>query len=221
MFYVKILKNFSRLSEKDINVYLDHTKKKENQMNTTDLFVELVVIGVGVVIWISVLVLTLFGYHWVPWKNISAIIVLLPFLALTYMLGIIIDRLADKIFENWSKKIRKQYFLIDSEYHVARTYTYTYANEKIIDLFEYSRSRMRISRSWSINNLILLISAPMLIWVRFPNLLPNLRTSILIFSIIMFGLFTFASVFSWASLTKNEYKKLAETYNFLKQERNP
>jgi hypothetical protein len=189
-------------------------------MSTTDLFVELVVIGAGVIIWVSILALTQFGYHWVPWKEISGIVVLLPFLALTYFLGIIFDRLADKSFSNWNKKIRKQYFLSDAEYHVARTYTYTHANEKVIDLFEYSKSRMRICRSWSIHSLIILFSVPIFIFVRLPNLQPNSRTSIVIFSTILFGSCTFASTFSWTSLTSNEYRRLAETYNFLKNKKN-
>jgi hypothetical protein len=189
-------------------------------MNTTALFVELIVIGAGFGIWLSILVLTVFNYDWVPWKDISSIIVLIPFISIVYALGIILDRIADRSFDHWSRKIFKKYFSSVSEYHTIKNYIYTNANEKIINLFEYSRVRMRISRAWSINNILILISIPLFIWIRFPKLQSNTKTSLLIFSTITFGLFTTASLFSWANLTNSEYKQLIGTYKFLKSENN-
>src|SRR5579871_6842915 len=65
-------------------------------MGTTDLFVELIVIGVGAVGWISLFALTLVGYDR-PLINtvIGTPAAAVPALAFTYLLGIIVDRIAD------------------------------------------------------------------------------------------------------------------------------
>ena len=35
-------------------------------MSTTDLFVDLMVIGIGAAIWLILLIFSIFGYEWVP-----------------------------------------------------------------------------------------------------------------------------------------------------------
>lgn len=188
-------------------------------MNTTALFVELIIIGVGAVIWLSILILSLFGYTWVPWKEITSIIALVPFLAITYTLGIAFDRLADQIFSKWDKKLRKGRFPNNEEYHTVRTYVYTHATDKVIDLFEYGRSRLRISRAWSVHNLILSIIIPIFTWTRFSGTLLTTRILITVFSVISLGLYALVALLAWRRLANNDYTRLVETYKFLKHER--
>jgi hypothetical protein len=156
-------------------------------MNTTALFVEFIIIGSGAITWLALLCLSLFGYAWVHWDKVTSIVALIPFLALVYSLGIVIDRLSDLIFSKWDKKIRLNTFPNNAEYHTARTYVYTYATDKILNLFEYGRSRIRISRAWFINHLMLMVSIPIFVWTQLSKSPTSLQINITIFSIIIFG----------------------------------
>ncbi|NJN21306.1 MAG: hypothetical protein HC812_09070 [Leptolyngbya sp. RL_3_1] len=68
-------------------------------MSTTDLFVELLIIGVGAAIGLFLLVLTVFGYGWLAWDGLLSLPALLPILAIVYVLGIVVDRFSDRLFE--------------------------------------------------------------------------------------------------------------------------
>jgi hypothetical protein len=138
---------------------------------------------------------------------------------LIYSLGIVIDRLSDQLFSKQDKKLRSNIFSNNSEYHFARTYVYTYGTSQIINLFEYGRSRIRISRAWFINYLMLMISIPIFIWTRFPNIQLNLRIQITFFGIIVLGLCSIATLVAWGKLVENDYKRLTETYEFIKAEK--
>jgi hypothetical protein len=188
-------------------------------MNTTALFVEFIIIGSGAITWLALLCLSLFGYAWVHWDKVTSIVALIPFLALVYSLGIVIDRLSDLIFSKWDKKIRLNTFPNNAEYHTARTYVYTYATDKILNLFEYGRSRIRISRAWFINHLMLMVSIPIFVWTQLSKSPTSLQINITIFSIIIFGLSSIATLITWEKLIINDYKRLIETYEFLKIER--
>jgi hypothetical protein len=188
-------------------------------MNTTALFVEFIIIGSGTMSWLSLLVLSLFGYTWVPWDKVTSIVALIPFIVLIYSLGIVIDRLSDQLFSKRDKKLRSNVFSDNLKYHFARTYVYTYGTTQIINLFEYGRSRIRISRAWFINYLMLMISIPIFIWTRFPNIQLNLRIQITIFGIIVLGLCSIATLVAWEKLVENDYKRLTETYEFIKAEK--
>jgi len=103
---------------------------------------------------------------------------------------------------------------------MARTYTYTYATDKIVNLFEYGRSRIRISRSWFINNLMLIFSIPIFVWTQFANVPFTLRLSITFFGLIVFSVFSIATFITWKKLVINDYQRLLETYTFLRSEKN-
>ncbi|MBW4525378.1 MAG: hypothetical protein KME18_09325 [Phormidium tanganyikae FI6-MK23] len=186
-------------------------------MNTTNLFVELIVIGAGAFFWILLFTLSLFGYNWLPWEKVTASpAILLPLLTVTYVLGIVVDRLADSLFSKRDKKLRYTHgFSSNDEYHIARNHVYTHAVDKIIALSEYGRSRLRISRAWSINFVMLVLNSLVLVWTRLTNLPQSTRWVISIFCIVMFG-FGAATTFSaWRKLAINDYKRLKETYVFL------
>ncbi|MGJ3245691.1 MAG: hypothetical protein ACFE0I_06400 [Elainellaceae cyanobacterium] len=188
-------------------------------MNTTDLFVEIIVIGIGGIIWLSLLIFSFLDYQWILWDRATAFISLIPFLAITYVLGIILDRIADQIFKACDKKLRKVQFSSNEEYHSARNYTYTYASEKIIGLFEYGRSRLRISRAWNINFVLIAISLTIFIWKNFTDtsLDNKLKLTFVVVSVCGFG--ATSSFLAWKKLAKNDYKRLKEMIDFLKQQK--
>lgn len=52
-------------------------------MGTTDLFVELIVIGMGSTVWIFFLIISIFGFSWVDFNKLFSLPALFPFLSLT------------------------------------------------------------------------------------------------------------------------------------------
>ncbi len=86
-------------------------------MSTTDLFVELIIIGIGGAIWLCLLIFGAFGYDWVPLDETFALTALIPFLSVAYVLGIIIDRVADAIFERlWVPSLLEKVYGKDKGY---------------------------------------------------------------------------------------------------------
>jgi hypothetical protein len=138
----------------------ENLQGEERCMNTTNLFVELVVIGVGAVFSFGLILLTLFGYDWIAWEKITSSVMIIPFLSITYAIGIVVDRLADRLYFNYNKKLRLQVFPDngDVHFHSARTYVYNYCSDSIFSWFSYLTSRLRISRAWSLNCILLGIS---------------------------------------------------------------
>jgi hypothetical protein len=73
-------------------------------MGTTNLFVELVVIGIGAAIWIVEIILACFGYEWIDAKYFQSTLATVVSVALVYILGIVLDRIADGLFEGYLSK---------------------------------------------------------------------------------------------------------------------
>ena len=70
-------------------------------MSTTALLAELVIIGIQTCTWMSLFILTIFGYKWVPTiasslKNWTILITIIS-VSIFYTVGIIIDRLWDGV----------------------------------------------------------------------------------------------------------------------------
>ena len=187
-------------------------------MNTTNLFVELVVIGIGGICSLSLIVLSLFGYDWIDWNILISSTMIIPLLSITYLMGIILDRLADEIYSSYNKQLRLKIFYDNDTYHLARNYTYNYCSDRIYALFIYGRSRLRISRAWTINFILLGMSIILLVQTRLNHLSNQTQTSIIVMSIV-FGLSgALISFFVWRKLALNDYKRLGETYNILLNE---
>ena len=183
-------------------------------MNTTNLFVELVVIGVGVLIWLLLLVITVLGYEWLFISNNTLLIgSALPALALIYVLGIIWDRIADTLFHMiWADDLRESYFVDISNYYNSRRAIIT-KSQPLSVLLEYGRSRLRICRGWSLNALMIGVSLNMMLWNRFSgheDLLMLSFTGSFVSLILAAG-----SWFAWRSLSTAEYRKIKEQSEYL------
>jgi hypothetical protein len=69
-------------------------------MATTAMFIEILIIGLQAVVWLALLAASIFGTKSVQLQNLSdweTLIVVLVF-AIAYVLGILVDRLADTVF---------------------------------------------------------------------------------------------------------------------------
>lgn len=133
-------------------------------MKTTDLYVELIVLGVEVSLCILFLSLPHIDYYTVYdelSKNINIIKEIatvltwvLTFFALTiiYILGLLYDRLCDAIFDKFESKSRdnfKYYKYDESDNYLlkGKSRAYIYASNDRVDLYRWYRSRIRILRS--------------------------------------------------------------------------
>ena len=86
-------------------------------MKTTSLFVELVVVGTGAALFVVLLLFTFFGDQ--PWlyQGISKsddVASIIPVLSLIYVLGIVVDKVAYRLFKSTEDHLRRDKFRVVS-----------------------------------------------------------------------------------------------------------
>lgn len=186
-------------------------------MSTTDLFVELLIIGVGAAIGLFLLVLTVFGYGWLAWDGLLSLPALLPILAIVYVLGIVVDGFSDRLFEKiWHDNLFRHYYTDRQTYFNDRRTLYLHA-KNLADLLEYGRSRLRICRGWTVNSVLILISLNLFIWTQVPNGALRLKASL--FSTLALAGFAYGNWSTWRILTLNSYRKIRQQSDFVRQQR--
>lgn len=177
-------------------------------MNTTNLFVELVVIGAGVSLWLLLLVGSAFGYAWVSIDQALLVASAVPALALTYVLGIVWDRISDSLFERcWADDLRAAFFPERAAYYDARR-EILMKSPPLSELLEYGRSRMRICRGWTLNAAMVAVSLNVLLWIQYRDAEAALGVS-LAGTIASLALAA-GAWFAWRSLARAEYRKIKE-----------
>jgi len=182
-------------------------------MNTTNLFVELVVIGVGAAIWILLLTLSLFGYEWIPYETAISIPAAIPILSIVYVLGIVSDRMIDIFFNSlWSNKYRRQCFPLAQDYHEARRRVIT-SSDAMSEMIEYSRSRLRICRGWSVHSFLIAIGIIVFAWTRISD--HQLAITVSYFGAAAFCILGLTSWYAWRYLNTTQYLKIREQAQFL------
>ena len=121
-------------------------------MGTTQLFVELLIIGFGVFIWLVLLIAAVMRYSFYNAGINTNAFTLAPILAISYILGIVVDRIAYSVFLKGANRIRDE--IIPSQNSKSADYMECFIlnHSKILgEKIEYNRSRRRVARSWAIN----------------------------------------------------------------------
>jgi len=136
-------------------------------MRTTAIFVEILITGMQASIWITLFILSIFGWEWIPklanHLKDYILIVTIPSLAFFYTLGLVFDPVwialeylvkPTKWFLtlNWTEKNIKKY----SE---ARPIEISKATDTLGLLFQRMDSRVAIARATFYNSLMTLIAA--------------------------------------------------------------
>ena len=112
-------------------------------MATTALFVELLVVGLQAEAWLILLTVTLLGPFPMPWDRLEKWTALLTIVAVgvAYVLGIIVDRLADVVTEfalrpgdRQTQSVPRMRLRVMKE------------SEALAAFLDYQRSRVRIAR---------------------------------------------------------------------------
>jgi hypothetical protein len=177
-------------------------------MTTTHLFVELLVIGFGAVAWLFLFGAAIFGYHpagldprVVSWTT------LFPLLSIVYVLGILLDRVADWIFEPFDARHREKYFGADKDAYFHARRTLVTKGPALWEHLEYGRSRLRICRGWAINFTLLLLAVDVFYLAQRPAALEPWYWK-LAFCNMFLAFFSALSVACWHALNGKEYLKI-------------
>lgn len=183
-------------------------------MNTTLLFAELVIIGIQVSLWLFCLILIIFGYGWLQGLqslglNSWQTIILAILLSLSYVLGVIFDRLSDRIFSAWEKGVKNEVFPLPS---IAMRFDLGKDNEYLNRQFEYMRSRMRIARASSINFGLTTMFVAIFIVTRVQNL-SRMERGLYFLAVMLLGmLLTFSAVYAFDKSLRGFYRLLKVSY---------
>jgi hypothetical protein len=129
---------------------------------TTAVFAEILIVGLEVEAWLVLAVLSVFGHEWIDLTEVKdfATLLTLVVLALAYVLGIIVDRLADTLlnyFEDTSLgdsikgAMSKNSPLPKQPSLATMRMTVMAANDGLTRFLDYQRSRWRIARATVLN----------------------------------------------------------------------
>lgn len=185
-------------------------------MNTTNLFVELLVIGFGAAIWLALLLAAIFGLALPPAALSTEVLVLAT--PLVYLLGIVVDRAADRVFETlWEEDLLRaktsgEPFVGDEDYFRRRRYVLNHS-EALAKELQYDRSRLRICRGWALNAAVAAVALNVLVWVRWHGGALPWRLSI-VGAVGFLGL-AWACQRAWRSLASKQYDKIARQGKYL------
>lgn len=182
-------------------------------MNTTNLFVELLLIGIGTTLGLALFFMSIPGLE----KSASIILmegndffITLITLAIAYVFGIVTDRIADRIFTHFSKKSQDHHY--PNKVDILKDKTLIYQKSTaLVDMIEYGRSRLRVCRGWLVNLFIIIITGNLYLMKASSQWL-----IILLFNLIIL-LFSAGLYFAWRDLTEKGYEKINLISTALKQ----
>lgn len=177
-------------------------------METTALYVEYIVIGMETLSWITMSMLIIIGD---TFKNIityciSNILSSIILIMVCYVLGLVTDRVADKIFEKRRKNIKNDY-AVKAQTSIAIWEDYSnsaYAN--------FTLSRIRILRSTTLNSIPIGILGAFLSYRYF-------HIKLTLFILVLFiGIFCGANS-AHKNLLDNYYRKTSALENERKKQK--
>jgi hypothetical protein len=133
-------------------------------MASTAVFAEILVVGFQAGAWLTLLVLALFGTNWVALSDLEAWAALITVVAVAvaYMLGVIVDRVADDIFLLGARLVRETLpgtrarASGSTADDVGRDVRHKRlvvldASEGLGKFLDYQRSRLRVARATAVN----------------------------------------------------------------------
>ncbi len=192
-------------------------------MSTTALVIEHLIVGLQAAIWLSLLVLTVFGWGWINLTVIKDFIPIITFLviAVVYPIGIFVDELADFVFKPWMRRIRRERFRLecvptDHSNLTAMDLLLKTNDEFVLTYFNYIRVRIRVSRSTAINLALITVTALIFIGFRFSH---SQSFAPLILIVLFVGvLLTMLSVWVWREVSDTFARQIVRVLNKLSQE---
>lgn len=179
-------------------------------MKTTDVVIELFVTGVGGLIWIVLLIAWKIENSEVFLKSLFSIDLLPVVIGSIFIIGVIIDRLADDFFHYLiDKKLRGNYFENLRDYHKFKA-KIRYKSDGLNNFLEYQKMKIRVIRGTSFNLILILIFS----FLYIGSSVYNHYLSFIIF----FGFMALlASIYSFIRINQAHYKRVIDFYNILEK----
>ena len=184
-------------------------------MTTTNVFAELLIIGIETLGWIALLILSLFGYAWIDFSIFNNLVIAIPLAAAAYVLGIMMDRVSDVLLAGADHKIRKNVLgeRVAQSFPQLRIYILAKSPFLSTDL-DYLRSRLRIMRSSIVNFGLLAITAAAFILSRAPVSV-NTKFSAAATAFLAGVIFASLSFYAWRASSITYYLRLQTAFALL------
>lgn len=197
-------------------------------MKTSNYILELIISGFSAIIWLGLLMLCFIKFpietlaYLISNQHSESFLLVLAFILfpLIYILGIVFDRFVDIYLDKWFyHKYVSIYFDTKEDLLNARSHIYI-MSEPIKDLFEYSKIRIRILRSWIVSSLLIALILPFTIIRQYAyfELGMNWNDIVLLIILVIFFLFnSFITFKAWVNLSKRECYLLKTQSDILKE----
>lgn len=187
-------------------------------MTTTNVFAELLIIGIETLAWIALLVCCLFGYAWIDFSIFNNLVIAIPLAAAAYVLGIMMDRVSDTLLAGADHAIRRSVLGERAAESFAQLRIYILAKSPFLSTdLDYLRSRLRIMRSSIINFAFLAATGAAFIMSRTVMELPNkywAAAAAFLFGILLASL----SYYAWRASSTTYYLRLQTAFALLPAE---
>lgn len=167
-------------------------------MNTTSVNLEIVLIGMESLSVIFLCILAEYGIEATmnSMKVFNEIFGLFVLMGMSYILGITVDRLADFLTSYFEKRIKNKYKLKSQSSILIKM------DQTQFPFIEYTRSRIRITRSTVVNFLLIYIAFCWFDYAQLKNY--SLWWIVTLFCVIMIV----TNCFAWFKLTDSFYEKM-------------
>ena len=184
-------------------------------MATTAIFAEILATGLLGMVWLVLAILSITDITWLKGSSVSQLkewtgIITIFATGICYIFGILIDRIADSLLtpiDNY--RLAKTYLPAGLPKISIMKLKVMHEAPEVATFLAYVRSRLRITRSASIN--IPLISIGLIVFLSIRTSLADMFT---IGSIILGGiLLTTLAIFAWFRISRTYYSRLAQAYN--------
>ncbi len=188
-------------------------------MNTTSIFVELVVIGLHTAIWVGLIILTFTGHQNLDPEKLFTINLALPILAITYILGILVDRASDIVLAAQDDRLRSQYDFRGRPSFLSMRFYILSKSSDVYEQLEYTRSRLRIARASILNFAFTTVAAALFIWFQLGKALTaEYRVMVCVAAALVGVLLTWISYQSWIVLSETYTKNTIQAFTVLRDE---
>lgn len=165
--------------------------------------------GVQMLIWLILLAFCLFPYDWLTLARTDLDYAVLSVIAISfiYPLGIILDHMADRLLRKPEESIRKS--IPGGE--KSMSLLLTKINSTIIaDQFDYIRTRIRITRSATVNFFLITVVTAALTLLKLGVNCSSLK--IVGAEVIIGVTLTWLAYASWSLLNKTYFQKISNRY---------
>jgi hypothetical protein len=187
-------------------------------MGTTALIVEMVIIGFQVLIWMSLLLITIFGYHWIDFSRLKdwSTIISIALIGISYTLGIVFDSFIRSLFGPLEFRNPARFYDQDTVKPAVSFYkmrAYINANNKeVSDDLTRRDYRNSLVRATILNMILITVTLLIMVLIKF-GFLWKLVTIILFFSSFLIGI----ALSTWRKQTMAYYRYMIDVYEALKE----